>query len=398
MPLSRRRKETHAVDAPRHPMRGERFRRYLLGAITALVVARPLVAGEDPGRLLALESVSGLILNFLWLIVALAGAVWLAYSGRPFRLGGWVSVSLVAIVGLMFLATARSDGYRAPGWLIACEWGLIPIIFMLTRELATDADAESDSAGGLLAAILATAVSIAGFAVYQSIADAAGWKISELPLSAATPVPPGDDMRELLAPTSEPDWTVRGTFERSDTLFAFLLLLIPVALLYGLRNRSLKARFALAAAVLIVAASLLAGNDFLRSSFPSRLKNGWTVAVRMVEERPLFGVGPGNFDRHAPRLLPESASHSISEAWGSYSEIAATCGIPALIAIAIALIWVLIAIAKKAMAPSPNPPLSPEDRLVRWEFFIGGAAGLVLGLLLRLIDLPGAEEAKTIRY
>src|SRR5579859_4887422 len=83
--LSRHRRETRTVEAP-SVSRVVLFRRLLLGAVTALVVARPLVAGEDPGRLQAPEAISGLVLNVLWLIVALAGAVWLALSPRPFRL------------------------------------------------------------------------------------------------------------------------------------------------------------------------------------------------------------------------------------------------------------------------------------------------------------------------
>src|SRR5207248_2990812 len=42
--------------------------------------------------------------------------------------------------------------------------------------------------------------------------------------------------------------------------------------------------------------------------------------------------------------------------------------------------------------------LLSDDRLPRWEFYIGGVAGLLLGLLLRVLDLPGSEEPNTILY
>src|SRR5262249_19051106 len=81
--LSQRRKERHTV-AGATPVDLDRSltRRILLGAVTALAVARPLVAGEDPGRLHSLEACSGQILNLLWLIVAFAAAVWFAVTGR----------------------------------------------------------------------------------------------------------------------------------------------------------------------------------------------------------------------------------------------------------------------------------------------------------------------------
>lgn len=372
----------------------------MLGAVTALVVARPLVAGEDPGRLQAPEAVSGIILNFLWLIVALGGAVWLALAARPFRLGGWLSVGLVGVTGLVLLSAGRSDGYRQPGWLIAAEWAMIPIIFILTRELTTDDDPGEDSAGGLLAAVLASAVSVAGFAVYQTAADMLRGRSPDLPLSVPTPAPPGDDLRELLPPSWEPAWVTHGTLERSDTLFGLLILLLPVAVAFGLRGRSTRARLTLAAAGLMLAAIVLAGRDFVRASVVARQVDGWTAAAKMIADRPLFGVGPGNFDRHAPRLLPASTPETISEPASWYIELAATAGVPTTLALLGVSVWALVSIWRAGSRPRPESALAwlAGDWSPRWEFYIGGVVGLLLGLLLRVLDLPGAEEPKTILY
>jgi hypothetical protein len=337
------------------------FRRVLLGAVTALVVVRPLVSGEDPGRLEATEAVSGLILNVLWLVVALGGAVWLALSPRRFCLGGWLSLGLVGATGLILLSAWRCDGYRQPAWFIACEWLVLPAIFILTRELTTDVDAQEDSAGGLLAAILASVVSIAGFAIYQTLADAMRGFSPDLPLHVRTPAPPGDDLRELLPPTVEPRWVARGTLERSDTFFGLLLLVIPLALAYGIRNRSTKARLALATVLILFIVLALAGTDFIKSYFPAQLKDGWATAGKMIRERPWFGVGPGNFDRHAPRLQSETAPSTLAEPWGSYPELAATCGMPALLGLLAFSGWILVTIWRSATRDRRSRELLLDD-------------------------------------
>src|SRR5207245_10905361 len=88
---SRRKKQRSAIEtAPRPasaraaPIRDsgpELLRRVLLGLVTALIVARPLVLGEDPGLLDQSSSATGLVLTVLWLLAAVGCAVWRASSG-----------------------------------------------------------------------------------------------------------------------------------------------------------------------------------------------------------------------------------------------------------------------------------------------------------------------------
>src|SRR5436309_1972532 len=63
----------------------EGLRRALLGLITALIVARPLVPGEDPGLLAPLTSTTNLVLTLLWLVAVLGWAAWRAWSAD----GSW---------------------------------------------------------------------------------------------------------------------------------------------------------------------------------------------------------------------------------------------------------------------------------------------------------------------
>ena len=67
----------------------EGLRRGLLGLVTALIVARPLVAGEDPGLLAPLSSTTNLVLTLLWLFAVLGWAIWRAWSGDEWRVMLW---------------------------------------------------------------------------------------------------------------------------------------------------------------------------------------------------------------------------------------------------------------------------------------------------------------------
>src|SRR5262249_59509166 len=105
----------------------------------------------------------------------------------------------------------------------------------------------TDSAGGILSAVLATAVSLSVFALYQGLADVAHLGPTDLPVDAKPPTPPTDDFAGYWPASVSFDWVGRGTLERSDTFAALLLLLLPAAWACGWRNRSRKGRPPLAA-------------------------------------------------------------------------------------------------------------------------------------------------------
>jgi hypothetical protein len=381
-------------------------RRILLGAATALLVARPLVSGEDPGRLGSAEACSGQILNLLWLIVAAATAIWLGFSGRPIRICGLVAAGLMLVAASAAASAGFVDCYRHAAWLTACEWGMAPILFVLITVLTADLDPATDSAGGFLSALLASGISVAAFTLYQGLAAAARWRSPDLPLDTAPPVPPGDDFLGLgRAPSLS--WTAHGTLERSDTLVGFLLLLLPAVVMFGRRDQSAKSRFALAAGAMFVAAIALASLDFITAEFPQRLRDGWVTAGGMAGEHPLLGVGPDNFERRAPVFQPAGAPERIAEPWNSYVELAATNGLPALVVLLSVIGVTIVQAFGRRGSGSPDaksPQILPNvesnvaggEKMPRWEFYLGGAIGLLLGLALRVNDLPGAEPSKAI--
>src|SRR4029077_16904927 len=93
--------------APRQPGTGpELLRRYLLGLLTALIVARPFVLGEDPGILAPLTDTSNLVLTLLWMVAAVGWAAWRAWSRQGAWYGGLVEAGLLATVVLVFVGAA----------------------------------------------------------------------------------------------------------------------------------------------------------------------------------------------------------------------------------------------------------------------------------------------------
>jgi hypothetical protein len=142
----------------------ELLRRLLLGGVTMLVVARPLVLGEDPGLLDRVNSnPAGLLLTLLWLLLATGWAGWRLWTRQRTWFGSAVEGSLLAVVGLVFFSAFRAASYRQPALLFAWEWLALLIVFCLVRQLAsTPGDTRR-----MLAAVVATGVSIAAVAIYQ---------------------------------------------------------------------------------------------------------------------------------------------------------------------------------------------------------------------------------------
>jgi hypothetical protein len=400
---SRRRKEEQAYEGPitaaARADRRDYFRRVLLGIVTALLVARPLVSGEDPGRLQTPEATSGIILNLCWLGTAVLSAIWLARSPRKLKIDWPIFLGLVLVAALFFLSSGVAKCYRHPAWLISFEFAILPILFLVIRQISADEDPTSDSAGGLLRAMLASFISLAGFGIYQAAAPALGLRTLDLPVDRTSYLPPGSD---FLGPVAEPlsqPWEARSTLEHSSTLLAILLLGLPCLGVMAFRHRNWKVRSLLALVAALLVALLLAGSGWWREE-GRNLVGGSITATRILKERPIFGAGPGNFDRHSPRLQPLVMREVLHQPGQAYLELAATVGVICAIVFIglVALVNWNIARSAKTL---PNWEPVPEFVLAsppRWEFYLGGALGLVLGLGLRVNDLMGTEVPRSILF
>lgn len=369
------------------------LRRILLGVVTALLVARPLVGGEDPGRLHSPEAMSGVILNLLWFIAVGLGAVWLARS--CWRLGriDWVTVTLLVVSGLTMLSTAVVTCYRHPGWLIGWEWLALAASFWLVRTLAADTQPGQDTSGALIAVVLASAVSLAAYGIYQALAETMGLPVPELASQGQAIDPPGSEFLDQPA-TPILTWISRATFARPDTLAALLLLCLPPLLAYSIVGRGWRHRLGLVPLLIVAVGLVLALVDFTRSDWWLRVQHGVTTAWRMAIERPLLGVGPGNFDRHAPRLQSLELPFVLDDSGGAFTDLLATGGLPVLLALVVAFGLILWRRPTKV-----DPVTAPDvDAGPRWEFYLGGVVGLMLGLLLRLLDQPAVAPPQAILH
>jgi hypothetical protein len=383
--------------------------RLLLGALTALLVARPLVAGDDPARLRLTSGGGSLTLNLFTLLLLLGWSIWNGLSRRAAGRGALGALGLLVVAGLFFLSAGIAASYQRPGWFMAWDWVIVAALFYLSRQLA----AEPGTSEGLFGAVLASAVSLSALAVYQEIATPLGLPSAEHPALEAMPVLVGDEEFESkLNQPHPPRGHTRGTFDRPETFACFLVLVLPVALWMGrmgVRDGSRRGWLAFVCALVVVIALSLTIPGLLATPWSERIR-GWVTAAKLIGEHPLLGIGPGNFSRHSPDVLP--GPHSL------WLGVAVSAGAPALLTALGVLArvgWLagggrcedegrhqnkgrhqdkpggsqssslnLLSDASHQVYPGGNAyPARP-----RWEFYLGGVAGLLLGFVLSTGDIP----------
>jgi hypothetical protein len=431
------------------------LRRLLLALLTALIVARPLVLGEDPGLLDRLSNAWSLLVGLLWFVAAVGWAVWRAWSGQTTWRGSAVEAGLLAVVALIGVSAVGAAHYKHPALLVASEWLVLLCAFCLVRQLARTPEDNH----GLLAALLANAVSLAAFAVYQytvefpEIRRTYGGNLHTLldAMAAKNLVANPQTLQRRLFEDN-----VFATYSHPNSFAGYLALLIPVAIAWtfaakGNRNLQMGEKvcffLALASTLLIglvlwlthsrgaILACLLVGFAVLAASgrrflaahktaflsglgvvvvlalFASRTEwaasgmakfwqssakrnDYWIATWNMIRAHPWRGVGPGNFGRLYPSYMLARAFEKVKDPHNFILEIWATGGVFALIAFLITLgmffrrIWSVLHNAR---------PVWESDSQVngrawnRWEFYVGGMVGLVLGFVFRALDQSGDE-------
>lgn len=402
----------------------ELLRRGLLVLVTALIVARPLIPGEDAGRLLLFTGAGNQVLTFLWIAVAVGWAAWRAWSQEGLWRFTLVEVGLFGLAILSFFS-AQDAAFKHPAWLLAWEWVGVLVAFCLVRQLARSPRENL----GLFSAILATGVSVAAFAIYQK---------------AVPPVAPTVDptLLEIFGPDAEPPPAdgVTSTFGKAGTLMTYLRLLAP-ALLIGLflRFRPPLCWIASAggAALLIcatatperiiqwawvagIAAVIVAAGVLLRKRrsedrpWDARVVVGAVLLILATvaldpkgPAGPLLsglGVGPGNYGReliHLKMASPSAAVRLEDLPENPLSAVGATTGVVALfvLLLALAAFYYSTRVAWWLAPPPAEPEETPRRLPALGEFYAGGILGLTLAVGLTLdpygTDLfrEGAEAA-----
>ncbi|MDW8265374.1 MAG: hypothetical protein RMJ52_08575 [Gemmataceae bacterium] len=419
--------------------------RALLGLTTGLLVARPLVRGDDPGRLIPGLFPTDQVLTLLWLIVL---ALYLLE--RALRRDEQLTLSLpelgLAAVAIGFFLSASQASYQAPAWLIAWEWAGVAVVFFLVRRLAAD----EEEGRHLVSVLLATGVTIAVFALYQ-----AGWEQPRVrawaetqparyrawvaPPQLALSVEPVRPPTEALAaavvlapalvpppaalpwgalvattrhyrPAPEPlpplpaDWRqghASGTFAAPSTLAAYLLLLLPAAALaahvaWRQRRQALHPLLLAGAAAVMLAAWWQTGGWNLASSL-SRLLDSWKPSWNLVAAYPYLGVGPGNFSRIYPRFLTTAEQEFLTEPRSFLLSLAASGGMGVLLLFLVSwavFFWQAVCHCREGALSATDEETDDSTSplgLIHWEYYLGGVFGLVLAFVLRVTWLPALE-------
>jgi hypothetical protein len=409
----------------------ELLRRFLLGLVTALIVARPFVLGEDPGLLAPESEPSSMVLTFLW-FVALAGwAIWRFWAKKPALYVGLVELGLFIVVACYFTSTAFAASYKHPAWLIAWEWTALLVVFFVVRQLAAG-EAEQNA---LLAAFLATVVTISLYALYQYTIEypALPAQIEAMKKEGVDPAYLAQREARIL---EQPH--VNSTFAHSNSFAGYLVLLLPALAVAALLARQSfgpggRTGFAVVCVVVGLAALWLThsrgglfalglvalgaavwvGRNWLRSHALAALgvllvlavgaglvihqrwldtavgksEGGlgvrldyWTTTVAMMRGHEWLGLGPGNYGRHYPQFMKPEWHEHIKDPHNLLFEVWSSAGPFAVLGLCLALGAFFWSLRRRNQPPAEA---KGDERGVRWEIYLGGMAGLLLGFILR---------------
>jgi O-antigen ligase len=156
-------------------------------------------------------------------------------------------------------------------------------------------------------------------------------------------------------------------------------------------------RIAVAAALLALAAAaygvyasglLTAGIGKESRTAALRLEY-WRRTWHIITGNPWLGVGPGNFGSAYTRLMDENVEEPIKDPHNFALEVWATSGIFALIALLTALAAFFATTLRGADGKGSHSEEGRQEGLphdeppLRWEYYVGGVFGLLLGFVLR---------------
>jgi O-antigen ligase/tetratricopeptide (TPR) repeat protein len=424
------------------------LRRTLLLVVTALAVAWPFVPGEDPGQLHEGTGTAGMVLTLLWLVTGVGWAAWRLWSREGAWYAGLVDLGLFVTVAVVFVSAEAAARYKHPARLIAWEWVGLIAAFFLVRQLAVSPDERHGLCSALLATTVAlSAYGVFQAAVeLPSLSSQASEVAPQDPLpvpeelSSDSPVPVQD--QHVSGTFRHPDTFAAylalflpglvaavvvcrlNALGRWQTVLAATCALLGAVALWMTHSRGAilatlavgltvaavawrgwlsKHRLAALGGAALVGAAVCSlfvsdvsrvvwGEDM--RSWEVRLEP-WRGTWEMIASRPWLGVGPGNFGRTYPRFMEATAAEKPGDPHDFALEMWATSGVFALLALAATLAvfftrvlrWLGSAkpeVAEAASDPTTEPTTEPPP--LRWEFYLGGMFGLLLGFILRVGD------------
>ncbi|HWB13187.1 MAG TPA: O-antigen ligase family protein [Pirellulales bacterium] len=448
--IRQRAKSTQPTVASATVDRTERLRRGLLAGLVAIYVARPLLPSESP----TIVAGDGLPFVMLTLLLAATWSLArLVQPGVAVRFGlvdwGWIVLLAWQAAGT-YLATR--SGYARAAINAFWEWAGLGIGFLLLRQLMHSGPEKRATCVVMIG--LALTLSLDGiyqFAVehpatrevYRTRPDQV---LRELRIDA----PPGSAARMLFEErlrSSEPTATFALANSLAGFLTPWLLMTLATGWLAGRMEMAAKVgrwgaglAAALPMALCLVLTKSRAGYLAVLGGFAALLLAGWHTrrrrwqiavgaaavaaimlaigfvsgaldrevvtealksmsyrwhywqgALGIIYEHPWFGCGPGNFQDEYTRFKLPQASEVVADPHNFAFEIWATCGTPALVALAATLL--AAAVESRRVGANPTKENSQGDAAgpVSVAPLVGGLAGLVLAFAVGLfssVDLP----------
>ncbi len=227
--------------------------------------------GEDPGLLNAESDNGSMILSLLWLLVGVGWAAWRLKVRRGEWYVGVVEAALGVAVVLFFI-TAETAAHKYPARIIAWEWLILLVGFVVVRHLAATPEVRH----GLFSVFLATGLMASAHGVFQALVDIPAMQSKaekgELREIAEKHGYQFDDARFEMIRRRIQEGHAYGTFAHPNSFAGYLALLLPGligAAVVCLRNRAdaRLTRLASTAALVGIAALWVTHS---RGDFPGR--------------------------------------------------------------------------------------------------------------------------------
>ena len=418
----------------------------LIIATIALIVARPLVSGEDPALSSNITDPSGNTITLMWFLLASAWSLWSLLAKVPIVPIGIIDVGLVGVAGVYFVSTefAAANVYAAR--IISWEMLGIAFCFFAIRQATVNTHEQKI----IFNALLATAFAVVIFGLYQYC-----WEMPKLREQYGDNIEKlRKDFMEQSSGNFDPDNNfldqlrirvmqthIYSTFSHPNTLASFLALMLPSALALAVAawfNSKRKILFPMAlgiagafifaiwanfsrgamasiSLVLVSATALYLWNTFpakrvwllasiaivsisavtiwktnsLAGIFKKESSGGlsaridyWKGTWKMIEQYPLLGVGPGNFGNSYARFMNENALEKIKDPHNFALELWSSAGIIALLLFAM----VIVILFQRLVMHHENESAEQEysNPIPPWVCYLGGMLGLLIAFVLRV--------------
>jgi len=418
-----------------------------------MIVARPLVSGEDPALASNITDPSGTTITLMWFLLASAWSLWSLLAKVPVVPFSIIDVGLVGVAGVYFVSTefAAANVYAAR--IISWEMLGMACCFFAIRQATVHTQEQKI----IFNALLATAFAVVIYGVYQYcwempyLREQYGNNIEKLrkdfiEQSSASIDPDNNFLDQLRMRVMQTH--IFSTFSHPNTLASFLALMFPSALaisvaawfsskrkilfpmalgIAGAFIFAIWANFSRGAMASISLVLIFAFSFYLWQTFPSKRRwllatlafvsisvviiwktnslagifkkessgglsariDYWKGTWKMIEQFPLLGVGPGNFGNSYTRFMNETALEKIKDPHNFALELWSSAGITALLL----FVMVIAILFQRLFMHHENESTAQEHGtpIAPWVCYLGGMLGLLIAFVLRVEYKPPSD-------